>query len=353
MTIMGNVFIHRLSIISLFAVAIQSTAIAAQNVPKIDQSKPILVIPVSTSYTGEITPIYKPILVRFRPYPKSRIIKRSKTSFSDGKQKFDVVSKLTGSSEVIKSGASVVQILKLEEITVEAQGQRKKEKIPITLKMKMSPRGDFQDISFQMPGMSAKEKRKSEKVVHLLMKFIGSMMPQLPKEGVSEKYEFYNRDKRTFDFGEDVATNVNINYSISGIARGRTTHRGREAIVVEYDGTLSMDNIRMKMTGYGLMDTYTGAWVLSDLSMTPNGLIQGENISGEMRETAEIHLHPSTPILTYSSLIHDNDNSLTSKKKGSAKSVEDRLKKLKKLLDGGLITKEEAAEKRADILKDI
>jgi len=96
------------------------------------------------------------------------------------------------------------------------------------------------------------------------------------------------------------------------------------------------------MKGYGLLDTYSGEWLFTDMHI--DSVSKGENVSGfrnfsfKGRETTELRLATAkTP------------TAKTTQRQGDD-TIEERLAKLKELLDKGLLTPDEAAAKRKEIL---
>ena len=268
-------------------------------------------------YGGTISPIDQPILLRNRPHPSSKWSKQTALSFSFGKEKVNLMQLFTGKTKVIQSASSIVQILEIEEMIMETKDQKKKEKAPrFLLKLIMTPRGEYQSIELEGPDISNEDKRKIDQYSPLVITFLNSTIKSLPQNGLLKNHEFFNITETALNFSEYVPSvyvpeGLKLNISYRGIASGVAQYKGRQVIVINISGkisigdtqieNISLKNLRVRANGYALMDTFSGRWIFSDILMEGDGTVGEQDVFGEIRETLEVHLHASTPKHKYSS----------------------------------------------------
>jgi len=292
------------------------------------------------NYAGSVRKISTPIVIRFRPYPKSRTSRLTTTLFTHEGKRVVVDVKSEGHVHAENSSNGVSLVISLDTMIAEIEGQSKRIDMPMELRAEFTDRGKLVGMDFDMPTAVASGKKPSKKELQEVFRLFQALFPILPEKGVRSGDDIFSI-KQTYSQG--ISTS-GINISVSGIVRGITWHRGRESILVDYNGALTMSGQSMRLTGYGVMDTNTAAWVYSDLIMHPQ---VGPELQGYVREVGSIYLPSGSGKTGVSFSLSDDSlpkNNVTAR---------ERLVELKHLLDTGLITEDEAREKRAEILKDL
>jgi len=200
----------------------------------------------------------------------------------------------------------------------EEGGKTQKAELGIKIRFRMTDRGDILSIDLDAPP-------EISGFASGLLNTLKSMVPSLPKEPIGVGDALYEMDSTINSQGKP------IHFLITAHVAGSTQHRGRAALVVNYGGTVSKEGKKIKISGFGLQDFSTGEWVLSDMLM--------HNKIVHTRIIMKIDL----PIIA------SNTSNITPQISPSGK-VEPSLRKLKQLLEKGLITPDEAATKRKEIL---
>ena len=131
--------------------------------------------------------------------------------------------------------------------------------------------------------------------------------------------------------------NFDAKVKAHGVVRGLTVHEGRDALVIDFEGTISLDGKSGHLSGYMLIDVLTGFPVLGEDVMHIPLRLKSELKQLLIKETQTLKLPPMR-------------NKPVQKAGGS---IEERLAKLKKLLEKGLLTPDEAAAKRKEILNSL
>jgi hypothetical protein len=131
--------------------------------------------------------------------------------------------------------------------------------------------------------------------------------------------------------------NFDMKVKSHGVVRGLTVHEGRDALVIDSEGTISLDGNSGHLSGYMLIDVLTGFPVLDEGVMHIPLRLKSELKQLFIKQTQTLKLPPMR-------------NKPVQKAGGS---IEERLAKLKKLLEKGLLTPDEAAEKRKEILNSL
>ncbi len=287
-------------------------------------------------YDGEISPIYKPMLLRNRPHPSSKWSIRATGSFSFGKEKIDYEQSLTGKTKVIQSASSIVQMSEIDDFQ---HTQIKGHKFPdlsifqtFLLKLTMTPGGQYQkiDVESSKINFTNEDKNKIDQISAPIINVLNSIFKSLPQNGISENHEFFNINEPELDLSDYIPTvsGIALNISYRGIAIGVAQYGGRQVIVIKKSGKISIDeirvenisyrNVRIKLNGYALMDTYTGRWILNETLMEGHGKLGELDVFVESRETGELYLHASTPKHKYSSKVVSTKMSLQEAKEECA-----------------------------------
>ena len=117
--------------------------------------------------------------------------------------------------------------------------------------------------------------------------------------------------------------------TLRGVVKGMTDYKGNRAVVIDYDDSeMSINGIDLSLDGYGLYLLDIG--ILVESFTEADVVIKGQFI--KVKEVMNLNINLPKP--------KDNE-------------IETKLEKLKKLLDMGLISEDEARTKRKEILDNL
>ena len=112
---------------------------------------------------------------------------------------------------------------------------------------------------------------------------------------------------------------------------------GRDVVVADIKGTFNFGEKEWPLRGFKLLDIATGATILSQMVATYEGSIKGKMIKIDIFSSEQTNLPPKPSELQAS----------------GDQGVRQRLEKIKRFLEEGLITPDEAATKRKEILNSL
>ena len=300
-------------ILVLISLATVSVAVQAADVPK---------------YRGFIKPITSPIVLRYRPFPKSPFTLTQQVSIpTDGSD---------NSNQTQMSGFIESQLVDgLLMVTVASEHEAGQSSVQLYLQYSYTQSGQFQGI--RKMELNGKD-------------YLSSAPPQLEtlmkqmEDALKSAHPTYDKINGyvTGDNIYDYDLNMNImNFEMTiktrGVVCGLTIHEGRDALVVDYEGEVSLNRNSGSASGYMLLDVSTGIPILSEEAMSIPLPLKEKTMQFLMNETHTLKLPPKR-------------NNPIQRVGGS---VEERLTKLNKLLEKGLLTPDEAAAKRKEILEGL
>lgn len=287
-------------------------------------------------YGGVILPISTPIAVRYRPFPKSPVSMKQITRITGNGETHSGTSISYGAYQGELSNEGVLLTISINQVDTESRGGKKTQKMNASVSGWIDTNGDIQDIKFQFPGLDTGNP-KNKQALNIFEPLLKKAFPKLPNRGVNVGDSLLD-----LNFELDIGNNK---ASISGreIILGRSHYGGRDVLVADLTGTLQLQFgtpgklIKFPMRGYSLVDIDTGIHLYSDATLAGSFQIKGKEVLWEMKQITSV--------------------SLPSKSKefqtNIRRSIKERLEKVKRLLNKGLITQKEAAEKRKEILKEL
>jgi hypothetical protein len=241
-----------------------------------------------------------------------------------GAQNTNVSTEMRGELEGEPSGDGIKMNFFVQEVKSSQPTEINNFPLPFGIFIELSSRGALRDLGVtQGP--------TNQPLINQVKELFGQAFPMYPEHGVVHG---------------DRLMEMNINFGNAGLTShatvlGKTNYLGRQALVVEYGGSMMLLNQSIPVNGYSLIDTDTGVSVYSDMKVSGNIVHhQDEKVLYEIVEIKEIKL----PAASEGSSDYSSQNSPISE------GIEDRLSRLKGLLDQGLISEEDAAEKRKEIL---
>jgi len=267
-------------------------------------------------YQGTLNPINEPVSIRFKPFPKSALTKVSRSNkWTDGKLKS--AEKVTrGMLEAVKTSSGISITL-----TMGAGLKSQNSVVVANFNDEMNflqfdrIRIDGEEVDLDAPEMRSQ--------LQLYKDLFDSFFPDYKRSGI-----------RTGDIVYDGVLEVaGIRMSFKMVALGLSDHNGRKALVTSLTGKVLSNQIDGNFNGYSLIDLGTGMAAFQEAYIS----LRNENSRIDGNEMQELNLPP---------IVGDTQNAV-------ARPADQRLQKIKELLDKGLITEVEAEAKRAEILKDL
>lgn len=243
------------------------------------------------TYTGPVTPINYPLHIRYRPHPRSQLIKRLTTRVVEGTRHVDMVMEATGNVTSSQNGSNITRTIEIGETTYLVQGRKKRVDIPSTrVSFTTTSYGKVVGMDFDLPAGFKLAKGYDEENLKNTLKIIGAIMPSFSEEGVRSGQDIFNSEEKLKGIGSSAFEELDL--TVTGIVRGLTRFRGRDVVVVDVAMSLSHDGGDKNISGYGLLDIYSAEWIYNDFAY--KAPIDGKNLA-EIREIWEIKLDPATP----------------------------------------------------------
>ncbi len=285
-------------------------------------------------YGGVIEPITTPVIIQYRPFPKvpftlNQIMRISTNGKAQSNKKISY-----GTYQGKRLNEGIQLTFSLDRIENISHGNKETQKVAGTVSAFVNANGDTQDVKIQIPGLDT-SKSNNQYAIKIFESFLEKAFPKLPKEGVVVGDRLYDLNVEQ-EFGK-------FKMSLSGgeSIRGRSHFGGRHVLVTELTATVQFEfsegQIELPMWGYSLVDIDTGIHLFSDATSAGSFSIKGKDIILEMKQISSVSLPPKSAQLPMN----------------SASSIQERLKQVKRLLDEGLITTDEAAAKRKEILNSL
>ena len=243
-------------------------------------------------YRGSVENIIAPIIVRYRPYPQSRSNKRTEIRFSENGKESSGGSTIQGFIRSEPQGGNVLVVLEVEKIEEYSDRKNKTLNKRMMIKLLITKFGEVLDISFFMSDTNAGSLRKIEddKDIGVLVKLMAALWLRLPKEGITSGQILNSGGFEVPGLGDD------FNISMTSTVRGVTKYKNRNAVVIDLVGSITMEVGEMALRGYGLLDTYTGAWIYSDVLSSMYFEDKGSTGKLFQREVGDIQLASGIPI---------------------------------------------------------
>lgn len=285
-------------------------------------------------YGGVIEPITTPVVIQYRPFPKVPFTTKQIQKISaKGETKTEtVISYGTYQGKRWNGGIQLTVYIDRTEKLLD--GNKGTQKVGGTLSIFVNANGDIQDTKIQIPGLDT-NKSNTQQVLRFFESLLEKAFPKLPNEGVVVGDSLYNLnfEEKYGKFKWGITAGESI--------RGRSHFGGRQILVTELTGSIQLEfterKIEFPVRGYSLVDIDTGIHLFSDSTTAGSFSHKGKDIIWEMKNIASVSLPPKSERLPL----------------GTSSSIQERLKRVKRLLDEGLITTDEAAEKRKEILNSL
>jgi len=274
-----------------------------------------------------VQPINEPIVIRYRPFGTSVVLKTTRAKITNGTETFDLSMKYRGEMEAQRSGDGIRMSIRILEFESSKTSSQQSVPLPFEIFIDLSPRGKVRDIGIV-------EGHIDEAQVGPIKDLVRQMFPLYPEGGV--------RSGDTV-MDTELAFGNMVSFRMFATAVGTTSYRNRPALVSDYNGNINLAGQNILIKGQALVDIATGAWVYSDMGFSGNVSVGGTSGVLSITEVGEIRL-PRTI---------DGPARKGAPQAREAGNAEDRLTTLKKLLDQGLISEEEAAAKRKEILSGL
>ena len=288
-------------------------------------------------YDGDILPISEPVIVRYRSFPATPATSKEVNRFTNNGESKTVTKTSYGTQQAKDTNEGLLITINIDKTDVESGSDKKTHKINSSLSAIINKYGHAREIKFNIPGLDA-DNPQYKQAFKILSPLLKKAFPKLPDKGLIAGDELLDLSLE-LDLGMDVKPHIFYRQ----IVLGRSFYNGREVLVINLTGNMKFSikalgkQIEMPMQGFSLLDVYTGVHLLSDTTADGTFSMEGKNVKFEIRQVNQVQF------------------SKIAKKtiKGAEKTIQMRLESVKRLLNQGLITSEEAAEKRKEILNSL
>jgi hypothetical protein len=130
-----------------------------------------------------------------------------------------------------------------------------------------------------------------------------------------------------------------MSLAMNAVARGFTRHDECPSLVADLSGTVSIFGEDASIDGFGVLDIETAAWAHSETVMAFRKKLEEETADVTIREIRRMSLKHEPVAMPV--------------RPPSRDAIESRLERLKRLLDKGLTSPQDAEEKRQEILEQL
>jgi hypothetical protein len=294
-------------------------------------------------------PITTPITLRYKPIAKHDTTITESMVISSGSQVMKTNKVVTIVSSAQESGSDLIWELSMTSVDfqIEKDGQTQRKtfgssSVPyLSILMWMNARGEIDRFDID-PGSSVFNEDKSMSHSKALAKFTGlfkKLMPPYPSAPIRQGDTLYS-----VDFGSLIGSLVPRakglgSGTVTSRAEGIVTRQGRPHLLAVYQGAIEVGQFKLTMAGQELLDIDTGHRSYSLSTIEGNFVIGRDDVHLSGREERESKLPFSAASQSPAPKSVKRDD------------MERRLEVIKRLLDKGLITEEEATQKRNSILE--
>ena len=310
------------------------------------QSNEYIILPKFSDISDQIT-------LRYHPIPESKFTASVDFHAGLNGKRYSGSASILGNIRIKKNGGHLVWTffindLKIVSKDVSAENIQTITKfLPFIFSQWIDRRGNLQKVVFDKKNSFLRliDEKQKEKFETELAKQIADgkshYPPVFPIGAVQQGGILYS----IVDTIPTEGMGLNLKLKEVATVKGQMSQLGRRALLVETRMRISEGvlPVKLKGNGYIVIDTQTGIPAYTKARYKIDGHFKGEDISLDLVWDLKISL-PTT--FQQEELSVSNNLSIKP-------TVKDRLITLKKLLDTGLITKEEAAAKRKKILDGI
>lgn len=300
-------------------------------------------------------PIETPIVLRLAPTPRYAIASKSILKFDLGKEgeKIEVTQEFQAHASMSERGDRLFWDMTLSKYSVEANAGGKNQSFALADEGKpiarihavLDSKGKIDEFridpdSFQ--SLSTKSTPVGKSDIEKVNAELGRMLkivPGWPSKGVRDGDVLYSIDLRELAGGAGIGS---IGGTIVGHVAGLTDYEGHPHVIGRLSFVVSVAGVTLPFSGYELIDVATGLRSFSTMRLDGTVEDRGKRarILYDETMTAKIERQPTPALGRPPAPIPEKGPSL-----------EDRLDAVRRLLERGLITEEEAREKRRKILE--
>tara|TARA_A100000164_G_C21791815_1_gene716170 strand:+ start:111 stop:1013 length:903 start_codon:yes stop_codon:yes gene_type:complete len=274
-------------------------------------------------YQGAIKTITSPLVLKYRPLKRSTLSKTTTISVANDATKVPEIT-MSGFMEAQRSDDGL--IIEINGSIPNPSGSNPE----FNLKFSLSETGIW--LGIKEAEFDGKLLPISE--AQLFEKMFKSVSPEYSKTDGYQTGDNIHNTGFDLNFG-----NTNFNIQQSGKVLGTALHAGRKVVVADFTFNASFDGNELSGGGYSFIDIKTGFKTLTKAVVSVPAAVTKGLGHIIMNETSIIKIAQNQGLPT------DNNTDRFSPML--------RLKKLKKLLDAGLIDKSDYETKKNEILKDL
>ncbi len=229
----------------------------------------------TVAFQGAVTPIVEPLVLRYRPYPRTTFSMTQDMTQDLGGAAFSVRTTATGSTKVERSGADLIGTVAVDRTVVVYGDRRQQTEWGAVATIRLSDRGELGEV-----------KSEDQKFRRLVSRLSRKLYARLPEGGVKTGDELLSLD---MDLSAFAGLGATVRGKSARVVRGMAKHESRRVIVL--DLTLVIETTGPGMngsgTGYGLLDAETGAWLYSEFSVAIDGVMDGQPMTFKMTEVTK------------------------------------------------------------------
>ncbi|MEQ8664996.1 MAG: hypothetical protein RIC16_04660 [Rhodospirillales bacterium] len=282
-------------------------------------------------------PDAEPVMLRYRAFPLSPFVVSFDYAVKLGEAPLTGTGKLRGTMSAVERGINIVQTVSLMDVTLETEGMDIEQMFPIKALLPMifevtiEPRGRVTSIHANLSGplWQAMEPDEREGILQSLDDMVAESVDHYPATPVRAG-DHVRSMSMPLDLGDETAE-----ADYHAIARGGFTYNNRPGILVQSLLKLKSSTFSLAGGGYTAIDHGSGMPVYGNESYVLEAHTGDAGTSATMDLSYEYSM-------TIETAANDADDS----------TLEGRLRAIKSLLDQGLISEDEAAEKRRSLLQE-
>jgi len=287
-------------------------------------------------YEGEILPINEPVKIKYRSFPATLFTSKEVNRFKKNGESQTVTKTSYGTYQAKDTNEGLLITIHISKTDVEAGSDKKTQKINASLSAIINNYGYARKIKFNIPEFDA-DNPQHKQALKFFSPISKKTFPKLPDKGLIAGDELLDLSLE-LDLGKE-----KVNIFLRKIVLGPSFYNGREVLVINVTGNMKFfikalgEQTEMPMQGFSLLDVYTGVHLLSDVTADGTFSMKGKNVKFKIRQVNQVRF----PKIANKTI------------KGAEKTIQMRLESVKRLSNQGLITPEEAAEKRKAILNSL
>jgi hypothetical protein len=279
-----------------------------------------------------------PVLIRFKAVPEFKTFKTTTFSGFENGNRIEMSQEMKGTYSILSEGSLFIITNTIDELTAGQIGQSSSyqtigngsDRPYMEIKLWVDERGRLSKYKLNKKSiiLDTLSNSDEETLERYLDTFVKQLVSVYSRSAVKSGDILYS-NTASMPIGETA-----LHIDLAARVKGSLVRNGRRMVLVNLEGDINtnMNSLDMSYSGYQIIDIETGVSVFYKVRMNielDEGSIEvtEETVANVVFPSADMSV-PNAPTQT----------------------IEDKLLIIKRLLDTGLITEEEASEKRRDLL---